>query len=34
MDGTSVIYQDEGDDFYEPTVKDVNLVLRDLKNAR
>ncbi|VVC28049.1 Hypothetical protein CINCED_3A012952 [Cinara cedri] len=34
MDGTSVLYQDEGDDFFEPTVKDVNLVLRDLKNSR
>jgi hypothetical protein len=34
MDGTSVLYQDESDDFFEPTVKDVTLVLRDLKNAR
>lgn len=34
MDGTSVLYQDEGDDFFEPTIKDVTLVLRDLKNAR
>lgn len=34
MDGTSVLYQDEGDDFFQPTVKDVTLVLRDLKNSR
>lgn len=34
MDGTLVLYQDEGDDFFEPTVKDINLVLRDLKNSR
>jgi len=34
MDGTSVLYQDEGDDFFEPTIKDVTLVLRDLKNSR
>lgn len=35
IDGTSVSYQDEGDDnFFEPTVKDVTLVLRDLKNSR
>ncbi|XP_060842110.1 tether containing UBX domain for GLUT4 [Rhopalosiphum padi] len=34
MDGTSVLYQDEGDDFFQPTIKDVTLVLRDLKNSR
>lgn len=32
-DGTSVLYQDEGDDFFKPTIKDITLVLRDLKNA-
>ncbi|XP_050425420.1 tether containing UBX domain for GLUT4 [Adelges cooleyi] len=34
MDGTFVTYKDEGDDFYEPTVKDVTLVMRDLKSYR
>ncbi|XP_025204254.1 tether containing UBX domain for GLUT4 isoform X2 [Melanaphis sacchari] len=34
MDGTSVLYQDEGDDFFQPTIKDVTLVLRDLKKSR
>ncbi|XP_029343426.1 tether containing UBX domain for GLUT4 [Acyrthosiphon pisum] len=34
MDGTSVLYQDEGDDFFQPTIKDITLVLRDLKNSR
>jgi len=34
MDGTAVSFQDEDDDFFEPTIKDVTLVLRDLKNAR
>ncbi|XP_060867673.1 tether containing UBX domain for GLUT4 [Metopolophium dirhodum] len=33
-DGTSVLYQDEGDDFFKPTIKDITLVLRDLKNSR
>ncbi|XP_050526439.1 tether containing UBX domain for GLUT4-like [Daktulosphaira vitifoliae] len=34
MDGTSVIYKDEEDDFFEPTIRDVTLVFRDLKNYR
>ncbi|KAL5243257.1 hypothetical protein ACI65C_010667 [Semiaphis heraclei] len=34
MDGTSVLYQDEDDDFFKPTIKDITLVLRDLKNSR
>ncbi|XP_050520416.1 tether containing UBX domain for GLUT4-like [Daktulosphaira vitifoliae] len=34
MDGISIIYKDEEDDFFEPTIRDVTLVFRDIKNYR